>query len=76
MINKCDSKIIHDIISFDIFYKDFKDNNIKKYNLSYKRHQEYYVEQLYKENKVNNYNDILFNFKENFKYNFVITQKM
>ena len=43
MTQVCDKKIVHDTLNFEDFYKDYKDNKIDKYNMTFRKYQEYYV---------------------------------
>ena len=52
MINECDKRIIHDIKNFDIFYDDYKNKNLNKYEMSIKKYQEYFAKIFFKENEV------------------------
>jgi hypothetical protein len=40
MINNCNNKIEHDSIDFNKFNEDYKDNNLKRYNMEFKKYQE------------------------------------
>ena len=75
MIEECNKDIIHDNRSFEMFYDDFKKNNIKNYNMFFKKYQEYFVKVLFLENKAKNFNDIIREFSKNYKNNFILTQK-
>ena len=75
MIAECSKNIMHDIISFDIFYSEYKNKNITRYDMSFKKYQEYFTKTLFKENEANNFNDILMKFKQLFKKDFILTQK-
>ena len=75
MIAECSKNIMHDIISFDIFYSEYKNKNITRYDMSFKKYQEYFTKALFKENEANNFNDILMKFKQLFKKDFILTQK-
>ena len=75
MIEECNKDIIHDNRSFEMFYDDFKKNNIKNYNMFFKKYQEYFVKVLFLENKAKNFNDIIREFSKSYKNNFILTQK-
>jgi hypothetical protein len=47
MINNCNNKIEHDAIDFNKFNEDYKDNNLKRYSMEFKKYQEYYVKCLF-----------------------------
>ena len=73
MIAECSKNIMHDIKSFDIFYSEYKNKNITRYDMNYKKYQEYFTKALFKENEANNFNDILMKFKQLFKKEFILT---
>ena len=76
MIAECSKNIMHDIKSFDIFYSEYKNKNITRYDMSFKKYQEYFTKALFKENEANNFNDILMKFKQLFKKDFILAQKV
>ena len=76
MIKECTITIFHDIKNFELFYNDYNNNkNIAKYDMSFKKYQEYFVKTLFKQNEINNFNDTVINFKQSFKKEFILTQK-
>ena len=75
MMAECSKNIMQDIKSFDIFYSEYKNKNITSYDMSFKKYQEYFSKALFKDNEVNNFNDILMKFKQLFKKEFILTQK-
>ena len=73
MINNCNNKIEHDAIDFNIFNEDYKNNNLKRYNMEFKKYQEYYVRSLFINNDVIQNLDIYKKFKELFKTQLTLT---
>ena len=73
LTNICDTKIEHDIIKFDNFFKDYKDNNLKKYNMEYRKYQEYFVKCCFKNNDIIQNIDIYKRFKEKFNLDINLT---
>ena len=43
--------------------------------MSFKKYQEYYVKKMFMKNEIKNYNDICTKFKNQFKIEFILTQK-
>jgi len=63
ILKECDINIIQNTSNFEIFYKDYLENNLIKYNMQIKKFQKYYVISLYKSNISNNINNIIINLK-------------
>ena len=66
---KCDEKIAHDTITFDKFYNDFLNNNIKNYNIEYIKIQKFYIRALIKSNQSTDINSIKNIFRNKFNTN-------
>ena len=66
---KCDEKISHDTITFDKFYNDFLNNNIKNYNIEYIKIQKFYIRALIKSNQSTDINSIKNIFRNKFNTN-------
>ena len=72
MINNCNNKI-DDAIDFSKFNEDYKDNNLKRYNMEFKKYREYYVKCLFINNDIIQNLDIYKKFKDVFKTQLTLT---
>ena len=59
-----DKKIMHDIVNFEDFYKDYKDNKIDKYNMTFRKYQEYYAKANFLDKEIIQNIDLYKKFKE------------
>ena len=74
ILKECDINIIHNTSNFEIFYKDYFENNLIKYNMQIKKFQKYYVRSLYFLDISNDINNIITNFKIKFNFNINLTK--
>ena len=70
LVHACKGIIIHDTVTFDLFYKDFIKINLEKYNMNYKKFKKFYIRALFKSNQCQNNINVEIIFKNKFnKFN-------
>ena len=74
LINECISKINHDTIKYETFYKYFLDKDFHLFNMEYIKLQKYYVRCLFKTNEANDINNVKSIFKNKFNIFFKINK--
>ena len=50
LTEECNSNIEHDSAVFESFYYDFRNDNLKNYNIALKKIQKFYIRSLFKSN--------------------------
>ena len=75
LLYKCDTKIIHDTNNFEVFYQDYLENNLNKYNMQYIKYQKYYIRSLYKSNENMDISNIKSMFKNKFNLKLTISKE-
>jgi len=65
--NKKEKKFYHYIIDFEDFYKHYKDCKLDKYNMTFRKYQEYYDKAIFLNNEIIQKIELYKKFKEKFK---------